>query len=289
MKKLLLILIAASLLLTACGQHIYQPDEIRSVAISSGGGYLSQTNSFDWDFETMIFTNSCRNSGSSDETEHTEQYRLTEDDLSAMTDAMNEADAFRWHKKYGGNTATDETVDSFCIALKNGKILYINFIGTEKPPEYQSVHDVLFAHNGMYSNLENRVYTADEIQSYEISDCGGYLSGYQIETWDFDTLTYTNSFESGPETDMDEWSKSCSFTGENATEILNALNQYGAFTYNREYDDPDGVSDGAGTWLTIRFTDGTQWKTYFLDHKPPHYDELVSALRQPVPDDIKLP
>ena len=201
-KHLLGILIASSLLLTGCRQHTCQPDEIRSVAISMSSGV-----SFDWDFEKMIYTKIWRYSGSS-ETEYTEKYRLTEDDVSAMTDAMNEADAFQWNEKYGGSTAADEAAESFCITLKNGEVLCINFIATEKPPEYQNVHDVLFAHNGMYSHLENRAYTADEIKSYEINDCGGYLSGYQIEKWDFDTLTYTNSFESGPETEMDEWSKS---------------------------------------------------------------------------------
>ena len=88
---------------------------------------------------------------------------------------------------------------------------------------------------------------------------------------------------------MDEWSRSYSFTGEDADKMLNALNQYGAFSYEREYDNPNDITDGAGTWITIHYSDGTKWESYFLSHKPPLYDNVLAALRQPVPDDIKQP
>ncbi len=283
-KQRVLILIALTMLLilTAKAAQIkprtYRIDEIKTLSSSYCGGYLSPYYHYEWDFETLTYTFSCRNSGSSDVEEYTHVYAFSAEDAEKMTAACNQYGAFNWKEQYG-NEYSCEAGDSFCITFRDGTYRYTSFHGVQ-PPHYQEVYAALFSPEPDQPDL------AETLRSVEICDFGGYLSPYRTETWDFETHSYTYSVKSSGSADVDEWEKTHSFSEAEAAELLEACSRYGVFSLIQD-EDPDNWSDGAGTWIRLHFADGTERKNYFCEHKPQDYDEWLAEMRQPIPDDIK--
>ena len=281
---LLLLILTPILTPAASGKYrSYRVDEIKTVSTGSCGGYLSPFYSYEWDFGRMRYSFSCTNSSTSDVQEFSHSYRLTTEDVEAIAAVLNDSGVFQWKESYG-NEGTDQAGDSFSIVLHDGTVRTTKLGYGEQPPNYEAVKDVLFAHNGAFNKPENRVYQPDEIRSVEISDCGGYLSPYQIETWDFETLTYTFTQQNSGSSNEAEFTKQASFSKADAAQMLEALNRCGAFSYEKEYDDPESISCEAGTEFTVQFSDEISWTTYFSDNKPPQFDVVTEALRRSVPN-----
>lgn len=121
----------------------YQTEEIQSIRSSSCGGYLSPYYSYEWDFETLTYTFSCTNSGSSDVEEFEQTYPFTAEDAEKMVAACNQYGAFDWKEVYGDEVSC-EAGESFCINFRDGTYRYTKIYDSEKPPNYQQVLAAMF-------------------------------------------------------------------------------------------------------------------------------------------------
>ena len=139
------------------GKKVYQPDDIQQICMSSCGGYLSPYHTYVWDFETLTYTFSVTNSGSSsvEESEQTESF--SPDDAEYMIASCNQYGAFEWDEMYG-EEGTCEAGDSFSIIFRDGTVrtTVIGTFGDRKPPHYDEVQAALFQfkHDSEPENLQ---------------------------------------------------------------------------------------------------------------------------------------